>query len=260
MFDVSGLIPEAHDIARTVAAIYWKHTQRWFVGLASFGSAVRGDVILGVSDLDFHLYLQPSIFINADGNHNILPLELGLAIYRDLAQVDPAPFRYIDGGAETNLLPEGHVGPIPGSYHMIAGVLPYAEATNTQLKVRAQHELNRLNPLPSFVSEAFFRHGTGQGDLSHTVRQLCQMVWPIVYHIATLEQDDALAVWRLQKNRVIHLFPTNEILGSRIHAFNTTMRQYYPAEGSVDTALDLIRLGVNVLQSAADWWRTTGST
>jgi hypothetical protein len=243
-----------------VADIYWKHTQPWFVGLACFGSAVRGDVIPGASDLDFHLYLQPSIFIHADGKHNILPLELGLAIYRDLGQVDPAPFRYIDGGAETNLLPEGHVGPIPGNYHMLAGVLPYAEATNTQVKVRAQHELNRLNPMPSFVSEAFFRHGTGRGDLSHTVRQLCQMVWPTIYHVASLEQEDALAVWRIPKNRMVHLFSTDDILGSSIHGFNTTMRQYYPTEEPVATALELIQLGVKVLQSAADWWRTTDST
>ncbi len=47
MFDVSGLVPEAREIAQAVAAIYWKHTRPWFVGLASFGSAVRGDVIPG---------------------------------------------------------------------------------------------------------------------------------------------------------------------------------------------------------------------
>lgn len=260
MFDVSGLVPEARELAQAVAAIYWKHTQPWFVGLACFGSAVRGDVIPGASDLDFHLYLQPSIFINGDGHHNILPLELGLAIYRDLAQVNPAPFRYIDGGAETNLLPEGHVGPIPGNYHLLKGSLPYAEATNSQVKVRAEHELNNLKPLPAFVSEALFRHGTGRGELSHSVRQLCQMVWPMIYHVASLKQDDALAVWCLPKNRVIHLFSTQDILGSSIHAFNTTMRKYYPTEESVDTALEVIQMGVYVLQSASDWWHTTNNT
>jgi len=254
MFDVSGLVPEARPVAQAVAAIYWNHTQPWFVGLACFGSAVRGDVIPGVSDIDFHLYLQPSIFINADGHQNILPLELGLAIYRDLAQVDPAPFRYIDGGAETDHLPEGHLGPIPGNYHLLAGILPYAEATNAQVKVIAQQELNRLNPLPAFVSDALLQYGTGRGDLSHTVRQLCQTVWPVIYHVASLQQEDALTVWRLPKNRVIHFFSVEDALGRTIRAFDATMRLYYPTEASVDMALNLIQAGVKVLQSASQWW------
>jgi hypothetical protein len=260
MFDVSGLVPEAHRIAQAVADIYWKHTQPWFVGLACFGSAVRGDVIPGVSDIDFHLYLQPSIFIDADGHQNILPLEIGLAIFRDLAQVDPTPFRYIDGGAETNRLPEGHIGPIPGNYHLLAGVLPYPEATKAQVKVLAQRELNRLQPLPSFVSDALLQYGTGRGDLSYTVRQLCQTIWPVIYHVASLQQEDAFAVWRLPKNRLIHLFSVEHTLGRTVREFDAAMRLYYPSEESVDAALDLIQAGVNVLQSASDWWLTTGSS
>jgi hypothetical protein len=260
MFDVSGLIPEARPVAQTVAAIYWKHTQPWFVGLACFGSAVRGDVIPGVSDIDFHLYLLPSIFMDADGSQNILPLELALAIYRDLVQVDPAPFRYIDGGAETNRLPEGHTGPIPGSYHLLAGTLPYAEATNAQVKTRAQQELNRLKPLPSFVSGALLQSGAGRGDLSLTIRQLCQTVWPIIYHVASLQQADALAVWRVPKDRMIHLFSMEGNLGRTIREFDNAMRRYYPREEPVEAALDLIQAGVNVLQSASAWWLTAGSS
>lgn len=260
MFDVSRLVPEAHRVAQAVAAIYWKHTQPWFVGLACFGSAVRGDVVPGVSDIDFHLYLQPSIFLAADGHQNILPLELGLAIFRDLAQVNPAPFRYIDGSAETDHLPEGHIGPIPGNYHLLAGALPYPEATNAQVKMVAQQELNRLKPLPSFVSEALLQYGTGRGDLSHTVRQLCQTVWPVIYHVASLQQEDALTAWRLPKNHLVQLFSVEHSLGRTVREFDATMRLYYPAEASVDAALDLLQAGVNVLQSASDWWLTTGNS
>lgn len=260
MFDVSGLVPEARPVAQAVAAIYWKHTRPWFVGLACFGSAVRDDVIPGASDIDFHLYLQPSIFVNADGHQNIVPLELGLAIYRDLAQVDPTPFRYIDGGAETDHLPEGHVGPIPGSYRLLAGILPYAEATNEQVKLRAQQELDRLQPLPAFVSEALLQSGSGRGDLSHTIRQVCQTIWPVIYHVASLQQEDALAAWRIPKTRVIHLFPIEHTLGRTIRAFDAALRRYYPTEASVDLALDLIQAGVSVLQSASDWWLTTGTS
>lgn len=203
--------------------------------------------------------MQPSIFIDADGHQNILPLELGLAIFRDLAQVDPSPFRYIDGGAETNRLPEGHIGPIPGNYHLLAGVLPYPEATNVQVKVLAQQELNRLKPVPGFVSDALLRSGMGRGDLSHTVRQLCQNVWPVIYHVASLQQEDALMVWRSPKDRVIHLSSVEHALGKTIRAFDAAMRLYYPTEASVDLALDLIQAGVDVLQSASHWWLTTGN-
>jgi hypothetical protein len=260
MFDVSRLIPEARDVAQAVAAIYWKHTQPWFIGLACFGSAVRGDVIPGVSDIDFHLYLQPSAFIAADGNENILPLEVGIAIHRDLAQVNPAPFGYIDGGVETNHLPEGHMGPIPGNYHLLAGILPYPEATNAQVKEVAQQELNRLKPLPSFVSDALLQYGTGRGDLSLAVRQFCQIVWPIIYHVTSLQQEDALEVWRLPKHRIIRYFPIEHNLGSTIREFDTAMRLYYVTETSLNAALDLIQAGVRVLQCASDWWLTTSSS
>jgi len=74
MFDVTGLVPEARSLAHSVAEIYWKQTQPWFVGLVCFGSAVRGGVISGASDIDFHLYLKPSVFVKADGEHNVLSL------------------------------------------------------------------------------------------------------------------------------------------------------------------------------------------
>ena len=148
MFDLSGVVPEARSVAQAVAAVYWRHTHPWFVGLICFGSAVRGDVMAGVSDIDFHLYLKPSIFVAADGHENVLPLEILLKLHRDLAKIDPAPFRYIDGGAETDFIPEGHIGPIPGNYHLIAGLLPIAEATNEQVKWQARQELAGLKPLP----------------------------------------------------------------------------------------------------------------
>ena len=96
-FDLSGLIPEARNIASEVAAIYWKHTQPWFVGLVCFGSAVKGGLIPGASDIDFHLDLEDAAFTATD----VLRLDIALAIQADLAQINPAPFRYIDGGAET---------------------------------------------------------------------------------------------------------------------------------------------------------------
>ena len=200
-FDLSGLIPEARNVASEVAAIYWKHTQPWFVGLVCFGSAVKGGLIPGASDLDFHLDLEEAAFTN------VLRLDIALAIQADLAQIDSAPFRYIDGGAETGRLPEGHIGPIPGTYHLMAGRLRGAEATAAEVQAQARWSLARLDPLPAFVSEGLLQHGAGRGQLALTVRSLCQTVWPALYHVCCLRQANAIRVWQLPKPAVIALLP-----------------------------------------------------
>jgi hypothetical protein len=255
-FDVSGLIPEAQDTASASARIFWKHTQPWFVGLTCFGSAVKGGFIPGVSDIDFHLYLQDAAFTSAGK----LRLEIALAIHSDLAQINPAPFRYIDGGAERGPLPEGHVGPIPGNYHLIAGRLPLAEATAEQLQAQARWSLSRLAPIPEFVSEDLLHHGEGRGQLALTVRVLCQVIWPVLYQVCCLDQADALRVWQLPKQEVIALLPQDEPLGQSIDAFNQAVWAYYPSETSVDAALHVIERGVGFLQAAKDWASARGIT
>jgi len=253
-FDVLGLIPEAQALALAVARIFWKHTQPWFVGLVCFGSAVKGGIIPGASDLDFHLYLQEAAFASTD----TLRLDVALAIQADLSHINPAPFRYLDGGAESGILPEGHVGPIPGSYHLIAGRLPLAEATAEQLQVQARWSLARLTPLPVFVSEGLLRHGEGRGQLALTVRALCQVVWPVLYQVSCLGPEDALSVWRLPKQDVIALLSPVEPMGRAIRAFNRAVSTYYPSETSIDDALKVIETGVGFLHAVTDWASAKG--
>lgn len=248
-FDLSGLIPEARNVASEVGAIYWKHTQPWFVGLVCFGSAVKGGVIPGASDIDFHLDLEEAAFTASD----VLRLDIALAIQADLAQIDPAPFRYIDGGAETGRLPEGHIGPIPGAYHLMAGRLRGAEATAAEVQAQARWSLARLDPLPAFVSEGLMQHGAGRGQLALTVRSLCQTVWPVLYQLCCLRQADAIRVWQLPKPAVIALLPLDEPLGQTMRAFNQAVWRYYPLETSIADALQVIQSGVDFLQAAKAW-------
>src|SRR5262245_36553510 len=122
MVDLLGLTREARPIVESAAAIYIRHTRPWFVGLIAHGSAVKGGFIPGCSDIDLQLYLDQAAF----GEGGQLPIELCFAIHRDLSQIDPAPFQYIQCYALTARLPDGYVGPIPGAYHLIAGALPVA--------------------------------------------------------------------------------------------------------------------------------------
>jgi len=134
------MTPEARPIVEKAAAVYLKHTASWFVGLVIHGSAMKGGFIPGCSDIDLQLYLEDAAF-TAQGH---LPLKVCLSIQRDLARIDPAPFRYIQCLALSSTLPKDHVGPIPGAYRMVAGRLPVAEATAQQLRDSARKALTEL--------------------------------------------------------------------------------------------------------------------
>jgi hypothetical protein len=175
------------------AAIYLRHTQPWFVGLLIHGSALKGGLIPGCSDIDLHLYLDEAAF-TADGQ---LPLDLCLAIHRDLATVDPAPFRYLQCVALSRTLPPDYTGPIPGAYHVIAGTLPVPEATDQQLCDAARKALTMLQPVPQFITHALLERGGGR--LASCVRLLCTDVWSTLYHVLALQQGDAIGVWNLAR-------------------------------------------------------------
>lgn len=143
VIDVSGLIPEAQAIVAGAAAIYCNHTAPWFIGLVAHGSAVKGGDIPNCSDIDFQLYLTDDAFaVNGD-----LPLPLGMAIHRELAQIDPTPFRYIQCYALPPRLRPGWVGLVPGAHHLIAGRSPIPLATADELRESARKGLATLVPV-----------------------------------------------------------------------------------------------------------------
>ena len=195
--DVSNLMPEARPIVREVATVYLEHTEPWFIGLIVHGSAVKGGVIPGCSDIDFQLYLEDSAFTS----QGQLPLGLGLSIYRDLSSINLAPFRYVQCATLPSRLPGGFVGPVPGAYHLVAGRLPVAEATAQQLRESARGALVELNPVPTFVMGRLLGHGGVR--MARSIRLLCTKVWPVLYQVLTLQQDDVIRVWCLSKEEAI---------------------------------------------------------
>jgi len=251
MIDVSGLLPEARPIAEKAAAVYLKHTAPRFVGLIVHGSAVKGGVIPGCSDLDFQLYLEASAF----SWHDQLPLELACAIRRDLAGIDLGPFRYIQCYARTSRPEEGWVGPIPGAYHLIAGRLPVPEATGEQLRESARLALDRLNPATAFRLGPLL--GPGGVRLARNLRLLCTIVWPVLYQVLTLQQEDVLAIWRLPKDQALDWLPSGTALHQSATRFYQAVCSYYPAEDSLEGTFALIETGVAFLEAAKSWWETT---
>lgn len=248
MVDVLGLIPEARPIGEQVATVYLKHTAPWFIGLVAHGSAVKGGVIPGCSDIDFQLYLEEAAFTW----HGHLPLELGFSIRRDLATVDLAPFRYLQCYTSAGVLQEGFVGPVPGAYYLVAGRLPVAEASAQQLRDSARRALAELNPAPTFVMGELL--GPGGVRLARNVRVLCTKVWPVLYQVLTCQQDDAIGVWCLSKEEAIAKLPQESALHRTGLGFYQAVKAYYPAEDSLDGALSIIEHGAAFLKSAKIWW------
>jgi hypothetical protein len=251
MLDVSRLQPEAKSIVEATAAIYIRHTKPWFIGLIAHGSAVKGGVIPACSDIDLQLYLEDAAFI-AEG---MLPLDLGMAIHRDLSKLDPAPFQYIQCYPHARHLPEDYVGPIPGAYLVVAGILPVAEATAGVLRESARQALATLDTLPSFVLHTLLQHGGGK--IERQARLLCTKVWPTLYQILALQQDDAVRVWGLPKEQAIALLPAQSEVSQTIRRFHYAVRAYYTGDRSVDQALEVFESGLAFLQAAKQWWDAT---
>lgn len=249
MVDVSGVTSDARPIVSEVARVYLKHTAPWFIGLIVHGSAVKGGAIPGCSDIDFHLYLEKSAFVY----HAQLPLELGFAIHRDLTTIELTPFRYIQCCAQTREISEHLVGPIPGAYHLIAGELPVAVATVQQLCASASRDLTELNPAPSFVMSELLGHGGVR--LSRSIRLLCTKVWPVLYQVLTMQQDDAIKVWGLSKEKAIGQLPANGAMRQTIERFYQAVLDYYPAEDSLEGAFSIIENGLAFLDATHSWWQ-----
>jgi len=267
-FDVSPLLSVAQPKALRAARVYWEHTRPWFVGLLVHGSALKGSYIPGCSDIDFQLYLRDEAF-DAAGNPL---LDIGLAIQRDLAEINPFPFQYIQCYArQCRLAPKGErtntghdIGPIPGAYHMIAGELPVPEATTLELLERARQTLDRLQPPPpAYVSSNLLEHGGNR--LERITRLLCTDVWPTLYSILVLTTGKPLDVWKLPKDAAIAMLADNEPLGTAIRAFHTCVWEHYMGGRAVESALDVVSSGTTFLLAAWEWYgefggimRTTG--
>lgn len=240
--------PVAQPIIKQAAAVYIKHTRPWFVGLLVHGSAVKGGFIAGCSDIDFHLYLEPEAF----DTQRRLPIRTVLALHQDLLRIAPQPFQYLQCEAISGQSPPGYVGPIPNTYELVAGHLPVSEATAEDLIRSARYGLESLDPVPQFVSHGLL--DCGDNRLPRLVRLLCTRVWPVLFQVLTLQHENPVALWGLNKTDAIDLLPAHTKTGAAIREFYTSLLAYYPDETSNEEAIKIIRIGIDFLVAAKRWW------
>ena len=252
--DLTPIVPEAQSIVRAAAEVYLQHLGQWYIGLVIHGSALKGGYIPGCSDIDLQLYLKPSAF----HNHGDLSLERCIALHRDLAQINPTPFQYIQGYALPLQKREGSVGLIPGAYHVITGTLPVSPATEEELQMAARQALEKLDISKVFRPQDLLQHGGWK--LAQHVRWLCTDVWPVLYHVLTIRQGDGIAMWQLPKQEAMKLLLPESLPAQRIYTFYQAICSYYPKEASFEAALNAIQSGLAFLESAKSWWIETSSS
>lgn len=249
--DVSALVPEAREIVEQTARAYLRHTAPWFVGLLAHGSSVKGGFIAGCSDIDLHLYLTRDAF----SWHGQIPSSIAVPIQNDLRNIDPSPFRYIQCYSLSDTLRPGWVGPIPATYHMVAGKRPVPEATAPQLYDAARRALDSLDPNPQHVVSAML--GQGGGRVGRNIRLLCTEVWPVVFQVLTVGADEPIGVWSLNKVDAIEQLPEGEIK-SWARQFHEGVLAYYPDEANLEAAKSVVDSGFGFLDAAQRWWKTAG--
>ena len=250
--DLSRVVPTAKPVVEAAARVYLRHTEQWLLGLLIHGSALKGGFIPGCSDIDLQVYLRAEAFTIYDQ----LPLEMCSAIQRDLARIDPHPFQYIQGRALSPVPHAEYVGPIPGAYHMLIGQLPVPEASEADLQRSARKQLATIDERIAYYCRGLLEHGSGRLELR--VRYICTDLWPTLYHLLTIQEQDGLGVWRLPKTAAIALLRQESQLAQTAHTFYQALHLYYPQATSVEDAIRVIEAGIAFFKEARIWWLECG--
>ncbi|MCY9697804.1 hypothetical protein [Paenibacillus alginolyticus] len=118
------------------------------------GSAVKGGIIPGSSDIDYVLYVDDT-GLNEQGT---LPTGTCITLHKALSDIDVHPFRYIQLSVIT---PNNnkYLPPISGAYQLLAGKLLEPEATNDQIFQDAVASFHRLQPEVAFNPHQLLDHG-----------------------------------------------------------------------------------------------------
>jgi hypothetical protein len=246
--DVSGVQPSAQSILSRVAEIYLDQLGDALISLVAHGSAVKGGIIEGSSDVDYVVLVSPDILTSCGE----FPLERSVAIHRTLSTIDPEPFRYVQGYADAWGDPTARRF-IEGTYHVVVGEPDVPVWTGEDLLNAARQAILDLDPARyrGRLSNALLDHG--EERLNRQVRYLCTDVWPVMYHVASVALGDGPNAWQHTKPEVVQMLANDPIVGAPLTRWMNAISEHYAVGETVDTGLRAIESGVSFLESVADW-------
>ena len=243
VINTDAVVPEARVAAAAAADIYIRHAGDDFVGLIIHGSALKGDFIAGCSDIDFKLFVRDE----ALDERGFLAFERTVAIHRELAEIDPQPFGYIQCYAMGSRMRPGWTGQIPGAYAVVAGLVPVADATPEELARAAHERVRGLQVPPPYLGDNLLEHGGGR--LDRVTRLICTDVWPLLISHLIVRGHDPIAAWNLTKPAAIAATSPEEAVGRAIRDFDTAVRAHYAATPRVSSALEVLQAGIVFLEA-----------
>ncbi len=248
--DLTGIQPGARGIVRQIALLCREEFGAGLVTLLVHGSAARGGVIEGSSDVDFVAIVDPAVLTAGVE----LPLDRAMRFHLGLSRIDPTPFRYLQGYICTRESPPG-LGFVPGAYQVVLGSRDVPHATGAGLIAAAEDALASFDPhaYRDRFSHALLCHG--EDRIFRQVRWLCTDIWPMMYHIACLHVGDSVWTWQRTKHEIVELLAHDPIVGSPLQRWMKTVTRHYSAPETVNSALETLEAGVSFLDSAYAWGR-----
>lgn len=171
--------------------------------VVSHGSAVKGGLIPGFSDMDFMVFLAPDRFgpygLRVD---DAMAMQEGI----DGLGAERAGFDYVDAHFyDAGSPPDWWTGPVPGAYRLLHGGLPAGvEADAGRLREAGAKTLQSAGRLAAADLAAFSDAPNRQ--LRRRVRLLATRVTPVLFAAAAARRDDVMAVWAADKVTVLSLF------------------------------------------------------
>lgn len=234
MFSLQNIAEEAKPIILAAAKIYYKHTKEHLIGIVIHGSVITKDFIPCCSDIDIKLIL----------NDTNLELSKYYEIHKELSKIEVTPFRYIQCDILSKSSTENNSAFISGTYEVIYGDNSIVEMTPQQLIKNSIESIRALDALPKFAYESLLDHG-GQ-RLSQNTRLMITKIWPALKNYLIVKGYDPILVWRLSKLDTINEL-RNQELKSMFESFYDSVTKYYPEEKETGHALDILRLGIQML-------------
>jgi hypothetical protein len=247
--------PEAREIVAQLASLCKRQFGPDLRTLLIHGSAAKGGIIPGSSDLDFVMIVEPGLLTPVGE----LPFERAVEFHAELARIEPAPFLYLQGNVYAHRSPKG-IGFIPGTYHVVAGNHDVPLATSETLIESAQAALARFDPdrYRDDRSNALLNHG--ETRLYRQVRWMCTDIWPMAFHIATLVEGDGIRAWQRTKHQTVAFLAHDPTVGGPLQQWLDTVSHHYAAGETTATALEALSAGVAFLDAASRWYRSWVAT
>lgn len=242
--------PEAREIVARLAALCDQQFGSDLRTLLVHGSAAKGGVIPGSSDLDFVMIVEPNLL--TPGSE--LPFDQAIGFHAELARIDPHPFLYLQGNVYASHSPKG-VGFIPGTFHIVRGSDAVPLATSDTLLESAKSALARFDPgrYRNDRSNALLNHG--ETRLYRQVRWMCTEIWPVAFHITCLVDGDGIRSWQRTKHQTVAFLASDPVVGEPLQRWLDTITRHYAVSETTSTALDALTAGVAFLDAAARWYR-----